>query len=202
MKHHISSQAVANLLRAIQKLLKKVQFFTGDNNTQKMITSNETRITVAIADLIISEGLSFNLSQKPRFKKVLELEITVSKCYQHPNRKLISKDLLGVIHDKNMENNLILIEKESDIFGLLFLGDGDTLSRVPLLYIFVSGEKIPVVVLELVDCQGHLADGGKRNGIFICNIFLEHIKKLILTSQLQMFSFLMELQMFSLLVNC
>ena len=75
------------------------------------MTSNETHITVAIADLIIYEGLSFNLSQKPRFKKVLELARTVSKCYQPPNRNLISKDLLYVIHDQNMERNLSLIEK-------------------------------------------------------------------------------------------
>ena len=106
MIHHLSAQAVANILRAIQQLLKKVQFFRGENNTQKMITSNETCLTVAIADLIISEGLSFNLSQKIRFKKVPELARTVSKCYQPPNRKLISKDLLGVINDQNMERNL------------------------------------------------------------------------------------------------
>ena len=49
----------------------------GDNNTQRMITSNETRLTVAIADLVISENLSFNISQKPKFKKVLDLERTV-----------------------------------------------------------------------------------------------------------------------------
>ena len=86
-------------------------FFKGDINTQKMMTSNETRLTVEIADIIISEGLSSNLYQKPRFKKVLELARTVSKCYQPPNRKLISNDLLGVIHDQNMKRNLILIEK-------------------------------------------------------------------------------------------
>ena len=74
----------------------------GDNNTQKMMTSNETRLTVAIADPIISEVLSFNISKKHRFKKVMELAITVSKCYQPPNRKLISKVLLDVIHDQNM----------------------------------------------------------------------------------------------------
>ena len=83
----------------------------GDNNTQKMMTSNETRLKFSIADLIIYEGLSFNISQKPRFKKVLELARTVSKCYQPPNKKLISKDLLDVIHDQNMERNLSLIEK-------------------------------------------------------------------------------------------
>ena len=62
----------------------------GDNKTQKMMTSNDTLLTVAIADIIISEGLSFNMSQKPRFKKVLDLAITVSKIYQPPNIKLIS----------------------------------------------------------------------------------------------------------------
>ena len=139
MIHHLSAQAVANIMRAIQKLLKKVHFFMGDNNTHKMTTSNETRLTVAITDLIISEGLSFNLSQKTRFKKVLELARTVSKFYQPPNRNIISKDLLDVIHDQNMERNSSLIKKESDIFGLSFLGDGDNISRIPLLNILVSG---------------------------------------------------------------
>ena len=32
------------------------------------------------------------------------------------NNPKISKDLLDVIHDQNMESNLSLIEKESDIF--------------------------------------------------------------------------------------
>ena len=83
---------------------------SGDNNTHKMMTSNETRLIVAITDLIISEGLSFNIFQKHRFNKVIDLARTVSKCYQPPNRKLISMDLLDVIHDQNMERNLSLIE--------------------------------------------------------------------------------------------
>ena len=141
-----------------------------------MMNSNETRLTVAIAHLNISEGFFFNISQKSRFKKVLNLARSVSKCYQPPNRQLISKDLLDVIHDQNMERNLSLIEKESEIFGLLFLGDGATISRVPLLNIFVSGKNLPVAVLELVDCQGHLAYGGENNGIFIRNRFLDHFK--------------------------
>ena len=113
----------------------------GDNKTQKMMTSNEARLTVATLDLIISEGLSFNLSQKPRFKKVLDLERTVSKSYQPPNRNLISKDLLDVIHDYNTERNLIVIKEEPDIFGFLCLGDGATIYRIPLLKILVSEKK-------------------------------------------------------------
>ena len=110
----------------------------GENNTQKMTTFNETCFTVAIADLIVSEGLYFNRDQKPRFNKVIGLARTVSKNYQYPNRNLISKYLLDVIFDQNMERNLILIHKEYDIFGLLFLGDGTAIYRVPLLNILVS----------------------------------------------------------------
>ena len=68
-------------------------------NYQKPITSNETYLTIDIADIIISEVLSFNISQKPRFKKLLELARNLSKTYIPPNRKLISKVLLGVIHE-------------------------------------------------------------------------------------------------------
>ena len=75
-----------------------------------------------------------------------------------------------------MERNLSPIEKDSEIFGLFFLGDGATISRVPLLNILVSGKNLPVAVLELVDCQVHLSDGGIKNGTFICNIFLNHFK--------------------------
>ena len=42
--------------------------------------------------------------------------------------------------------------------------------------ILVSGKNLPVAVLELVDFQGHLADGGTKNGTFICNRFLDHFK--------------------------
>ena len=41
----------------------------------------------------------------------------------------------------------------------------------------ISEKYIPVAVLEIVGFQGHLADGVKRDGSFICTKFLEHIKK-------------------------
>ena len=73
------------------------------------MTSNDARLTVEISDIIISEGLYFNLSQKPMFKKVIDLARTVLKSYQPTNRNLIDKDSLDVIRDQNTERNLILI---------------------------------------------------------------------------------------------
>ena len=131
-----------------------------------MMTSNETSLTVAISDIIISEVVSLNLPQKPRFKKVLDLEITVSKSYQPPNRKLIYNDILGVIYDHNMERNLSFIKIESDLFGFLFIVDGATISIIPLLKFLVSVKNLPASVLELVDCQGHLSDDGEKDGSF------------------------------------
>ena len=58
-----------------------------------------------------------------------------------------------------------MIKTEADIFGLLFLGDGDTISRCPLLNIMASGGNMSVAVLEIVDCQGHLSDGNKKRNI-------------------------------------
>ena len=55
-----------------------------------------------------------------------------------------------------------MIKKEAEIFGLLFLGDGATISRCPLLNILASANKTPVAVLENFDCQDHLTDGNKN----------------------------------------
>ena len=74
--------------------------------------------------------------------------------------------------------NLEMIKTESDIFGLLFLGDGATIPGCPLLNILASGKNIPVAVLEIVDFQGHLSDGNKKYGTFICNKFLNHMKEI------------------------
>ena len=39
-------------------------------------------------------------------------------------------------------------------------------------------QKIPVAVLWIVYCQGHLDDGNKKDGTFICNKFLNHMKEI------------------------
>ena len=76
----------------------------------------------------------------------------VLKTFIPPNRNPVSKELLNVIHEQNMKINLAMIKKEADIFGLLSLGDGATISRCSLLNILASAKNIPVAVLEIVDC--------------------------------------------------
>ena len=54
--------------------------------------------TVAIADIIISEGLSLNLDNKSRSNKVLDPAIKNRKDYILPDRNIISKELFYVMH--------------------------------------------------------------------------------------------------------
>ena len=61
---------------------------------------------------------------------------------------------------------------------MLFLGDGATISGCQLLNILASAKNIPVVLLETVDCQGHLADGSNKYGTFIYNRFLNHMREI------------------------
>ena len=98
-----------------------------DGSFQKNITSNDTSLTIAIADINISEGFSFYLAHKPRFKKVMELARDFYNTYIPPNINIISKVLLDVINEQKMKINLAMIENEEEIFGLLFLGDGATI---------------------------------------------------------------------------
>ena len=148
----------------------------GYNNTQKMMTSNQTHLTVVIADIIISEGLSFNISQKPRLQKVLDFEINVSKSYQPPYRKLIYKNLFDVIHYQNIESNLILIKKESDLFGLLFLCDGATISIIPLLNILVSGKIFQQPYQNLLVSRANQQMVGERIEVLYVLDFLSTLK--------------------------
>ena len=55
-----------------------------------------------------------------------------------------------------------MIKKEAEIFGLFLLVDGTAILRFPFLNILVYWKNIPVAVLEIVDCQVHLADGNKN----------------------------------------
>ena len=69
-----------------------------------------------------------------------------------------------------------MIKKEAEIFGLLFLGDGATISRCTLLNILSSENNIPVAVLEIADFRSHQADSNKKDSTFICNSVLNHMR--------------------------
>ena len=91
---------------------QKVSIFFGDKNSQE-ISSHESHLTIEIYGIIISKGFTFNISQKTRFKKVLDLAINVSNGCQSLKK---IKNILNLIHDQNIQRKLVMIKKEADIF--------------------------------------------------------------------------------------
>ena len=77
-----------------------------------------------------------------------------------------------------MKSNSEIIKREAEISGLLFLGDGATISRYTLLNILVYRRNILLSVLEIVDCKGHLDNGNKKYGKLFCNQFMRHIEEI------------------------
>ena len=71
-----------------------------------------------------------------------------------------------------MEWNLRLVQKESGISGVLFIGDDDTTSRIPLLNILESAKNQPVPVIEIVEYQCLIYDGVKSMEILYVINFL------------------------------
>ncbi len=53
------------------------------------------------------------------------------------------------------------------MFGLGWVGDGETMKWMPLLNILVICENAPPKVVSIVDCTSHMSDGGKKDATYI-----------------------------------
>ena len=71
-------------------------------------------------------------------------------------------ELLKLNYKTNIDKHKKVLLKDANVYGLYFYGDGTTVKRMPLINILASGAHLPTVVLEIVDCSGHMLDGQKR----------------------------------------
>ena len=58
--------------------------------------SGDSRLTMAIADMIHGRGLAFTLASHPKFRKVLQLAKVVGSNYKPPNRIAVAGPLLNL----------------------------------------------------------------------------------------------------------
>ncbi len=63
------------------------------------------------------------------------------------------------------------------MFGLFFLGDGATVKRMPLINILASCTDTPPITVAIQDCTKHLQEGGKKDALYIANIFDNIVKE-------------------------
>jgi hypothetical protein len=140
--------------------------------------SNNSRLTMAIADCIHSDGLPFRFGESPRFQKILRLAQTVGTDYIPPNRNHVAGRLLDLNYEMCRNKNKTDLLAEEDTFGLQFVGDGATIKRMPLINVLgICGFSTPKV-LSIHDCSDHLAGGGKKDAPFVAQLFEGEVEQL------------------------
>ena len=140
--------------------------------------SNNSRLTMAIADLIHSDGLAFSICESARFKKVLKLAATVEKDFVPPHRKDVAGRLLKLNYETRMKSNKQLLLADAETYGLQFIGDGATIKRMPFLNVLAMCGYSAPVVLNIHDCTEHMAKGGKKDAPYVANLFQSEVDDL------------------------
>jgi len=150
------------------------------NNMQQtdIRRSNNTRLQMAIADMIHSDGLSFSFAGSKRFRTVLTLAKTVGQDFNVPSRNQISNDLLDLNFQSCWEANRDALLANASVFGLSFLGDGATIGRLPFINILGMCGGTPPVVIGIHDCTGHMVVGGKKDASYIADLFRNQMEEL------------------------
>ena len=138
----------------------------------------ESLLTMAIGDFIHSCGLPFRIASHPKFRLLISLARAVGSNFRFPSRNQIATELLDINYDTYMTKSRGLLERDIEIFGISFYGDGATVKRMPLINVLASGAYIHTVVMEIVDATIHLKTGGVKDAEYISSLFVPHIREL------------------------
>ena len=132
---------------------------------------NHALLTTSIADLFHAHNIPDSVVESPRFMKLLECARAVGQAYRCPNRHDIGGDLLEVNFKNYRDANLTVATRDAATFGLVVMGDGATIKRMPLLNALVINGNSHPVVAAIRDCTKHMSMAGKKDAIFISDIF-------------------------------
>ena len=171
----LSTQATMNTIVSLdppgsnQKQYVQLKVHDGQN------VSLDSKLTMAIADMIHSCGLPFSLSSNLKFRKVLHLSRNVPSTYRPPGRNQVSGELLDINYESYMERNKKKLTEDIEIFGLTFYGDGATVRKMPLINILASGGHLHTAVMEIVDATEQVQNSGKKDARYLASLFRPHI---------------------------
>ena len=87
-------------------------------------------------------------------------------------------ELLRKLYDVNWVQETDTLLKDSHIFGISLFGDGATIKTTPMINALGAGVHNSFAMLDVFDCTGHCAEGGKKDATCIAHLFLPLITKL------------------------
>ena len=98
--------------------------------------------------------------------------------YKTPNRHDVGGKYLDLNYKKLLERQYTSLLKDAEHYGLTLYGDGATVKKMPLINILASGAHLTTAVLDIMDCSKHMCKGGKKDAVYIAELFLPHLMKL------------------------
>ena len=75
------------------------------------------------------------------------------------------------------EQNVGLIGKYAEVFGITWIIDGAAIFRMPLANIPVMCGDVPPTVVDIHDCTGHMVEGGKKDAEYLAEVIEDEVKK-------------------------
>lgn len=129
-------------------------------------------LDVAISHMIHACGLPFSLADDVLFQRMLTRARDVNSTYRPPASYEISGHLLDSTFSTYYENGKEALLREAEVFGIAIGGDGATIDKCPLFNVIACSPSNPSMVLDVFDCSGHAADGGKKDAAFLLKTML------------------------------
>ena len=136
------------------------------------------QMDIALADLVHSRLDSFSFAKDPKLQHVLHIARRLPPTYVPPDPKKMGGELLSHLYQVNWEQETNALLKDSRVFGISMFGDGATIKTTPMVNALGAGVHNPFAMLEVFDCTGHCAEGGKKNAAYIAKLFLPLVMKL------------------------
>jgi hypothetical protein len=131
---------------------------------------NHAKMDMAIANFFHCDNIPDSAAESSRFALVIKYAALVGKDYKIPNRRKIGGPLLDLNYENCKETNKVSLLAEADTFGLVWLSDGATIHRMPLINILgVCANHHPTCV-KIEDCTGHMTEGGKKDASYIAQL--------------------------------
>jgi hypothetical protein len=137
------------------------------------------RMDIAIADFIFSNWLPpISLVECAKFNKLIQSTRHIPPKYTLPYREKMARTLLDNIYQSTYDEQMRLLFKESQVFGIALFGNGATIQKVPMVIFGGSSPNNPFALLDMVVCTSEMAKGGKKDAKYIAGL-LKPIKSQI-----------------------
>jgi len=129
---------------------------------------NNTTLEMAIAGFFHCEAIPDCAADSTRFRIVIKLAKLASRDFAVPGQKKVGGSLLDLNYKSCQRANKKTLLSDAATFGLVLLGDGATIHRMPLFNCLAMCGDCPPVVLSINDCTEPLQQGEKKMDPILC----------------------------------